>query len=227
MSTELLLRPEKVHELCDDLESLWFVLLYEGLHFVKHNKPSGIRMTTIFDYVDVSPTTGICTGGMGKFHLYFNCGHIVNRVLDFESKPFTALVRKMYLRFKSLNASYMAQDDSETPSAFLQDNFRKLESCVDIKELFEEALSSEEWPASCDKVHDQYPPIGHLTPKQRDTIALSYANGSLVPSSEPPGVKRKREEDDRDPQVPETKRPKTGPPLWKQIWSKCTFLVRG
>ena len=49
--------PGNIHELCDGLESFWFVLLFEGLHFVKHHKLSGIWMAIVFDYVDeCSPT---------------------------------------------------------------------------------------------------------------------------------------------------------------------------
>ena len=212
-----------MHELCDDLESFWFVLLFEGLHFVKHNEAS-IDMATIFDQASVSPITGNHTGGLGKHTLYTSDVDLMTNTLEFGSKPFTTLARNMYLRFRSLDAYYMAQDDRETPSDFLQENFRRLGSCADITKLFEEALSSEGWPESCDKVQDQYPPIRHLTPKQKDTIALSYVNCSLPPSSEP--LKRKREEED-GLQVPDTKRAKTGPPLWKRIWSRCAFFVRG
>ena len=224
MSTRLLDRPGKVHELCDDLESFWFVLLFEGLHFVKHNKASGINMSRIFDQVDVSLTTGAHTGGLGKIHLYSNNGVVMNRTLEFESRPFTNLVRRTYRLFQSLNAYYTAQDNEETPSDSHQENFRKVGSCVEIERLLREALNSEEWPDICDKAEDQYPPIRRLTPKQKDTIALSYVNRSLVPSGEP--LKRKREEED-DPQVPETKRARTVLPLWKRVWSKWTSLVRG
>ena len=223
MLTRLLLRPGKVHELCNDLESFWFVLLFKGLHFVKHSKPSGIKMATIFDHVDVSLTTGTHTGGVGKAHLYSNDALIMNRMLKFESKPFTTLVRQIYRLFQSLNAHYIAQDNEEEPN---EESIRKLESCAGIKRLLRDALNSDEWPEICNKVQDQYLPIRHLMPEQKDTVALSYVNRSLVPSSEPSGVKQKREEED-DPQIPETKHPKTGLPLWKRIWSKCAFLVRG
>ena len=226
MSTRLLFRPGKVHELCDDLESFWFVLLFEALHFVKHNKASGINMARIFDQVDVSLTTGTHTGGLGKIHLYSNNDVVINRTLEFESKPFTALVRQIYRLFRSLSAYYAAQDYGETPNDFYKENARKLESCAEIERLLREALDSEEWPEICDKAEDQYPPTRHLTPKQKDTIALSYVNRSLMPSGEPSGTKRKREKED-DPQVPENKCPKTNLPLWKRVWSKCAFLVWG
>jgi len=230
MSTQLLTKPGKVHELCDDLESFWFVLLFEGLHFVKHNRPSGTMILTLFDYVAVSPTTGTLTGGTGKFVLYTRKKALMTDTLKFDSAPFTALIRKMYLRFKALDAYYMAQGNGETPNEFLQENFRKMGSCADIKEILEEALGSEEWPVSCDKVEDQYRPIGRPASEQKDTIALSYASRSLMPPGEPSGgVKRKREEEEEGgTQIrAETKRQKTGLPLWKRVWTKCAFLVRG
>ncbi|KAF9643425.1 hypothetical protein BDM02DRAFT_3264101 [Thelephora ganbajun] len=226
MSTRLLTTPGKVHELCDDLESLWFVFLYEGLHFVNHNKPRGIKMASIFDHVDVSLTTGTHTGGLGKIHLYDRNSVLMTRVLDFGNKPFTTLISQIYRLFQTLNAYHTAQDNEEDPDDSIVENVRKLESCVEIKRLLGEALNSEGWPVSCDKVQDQYPPSRRLTPKQKETIALSYVNYSLVPPSEPSGAKRKREEED-DPQVLEAKRPKVIKPLWKRIWSKCTFLFKG
>ena len=56
-------------------------------------------------------------------------------------------------------------------------NVEKLEGCVGVVELFEEALRSEEWPAECDKVQDQYHqttygccrPLGW-----NDAVALSH-----------------------------------------------------
>ena len=71
MSTWLLYKPGKAHELCDDLESLWFVLLFEGLHFVKHNNPGAIKMATIFDQVEEPQKLGEThTGGVGKRDLF-------------------------------------------------------------------------------------------------------------------------------------------------------------
>ncbi|KAF9644258.1 hypothetical protein BDM02DRAFT_3272546 [Thelephora ganbajun] len=225
MSTRLLTTPGKVHELCDDLESLWFVLLFEGLHFVKHNNPIGIMMATIFDHVDVCLATGTHTGGVGKIDLYFS-GVLMTKVLEFGSKPFTTLIRQVFRLFQSLNAYHTTLDNEEKPSDSVVENVKKLGSCTEIKRLLADALDSEEWPASCDKVEDQYPPSRRLTPKQKDTVALSYVNYSLVPPGEASGTKRKREEED-DPQILEAKRPKVNQPLWKRIWSKCTFLLKG
>src|SRR5690348_15272907 len=107
MSTRLLAQPGKAHELCDDLESLWFVLLFEGLHYVKHNEPSGIDMELIFDQAKISFTSGDHTGGVGKRDLY-GVGHdLMTKHLKFDSKPFTTLIREMYLCFRQFHLSHL------------------------------------------------------------------------------------------------------------------------
>ena len=222
MSTRLLSKPGKVHELCDDLESLWFVLLYEGLRFAKHNKPSGINMAFLFDQGHVSLTTGIHTGGVGKSYLYTHKGCIVNEDLEFESKPFTVLVRQLYRLFESLEDYYMEKDKKKAPSNFNQECVEKLKNCAEIERLLTEALGSKDWPEVCDKVDDQYLPTKNLTFEQKDVVATGFLNirSSLT---EPP--KRKREEDG-DLQISPTKRSRTDVPPLKQIQPKCASPVQ-
>ena len=110
--------------------------------------------------------------------------------------------------FRSLNEYYTSQDDKAPPRDTVEEDARKLESCVEIERLLEEALKSEEWPVVCDKVEDQYLPTTRAARRRKDTIALSYANRSLVPSGAPPGVKRKREEEDIPQVSGEAKRAK-------------------
>ena len=209
MSTRLLSQPGKDHELWDDLESLWFVLLFEGLHFAKHNKPDDIDMALIFDQARLCPKTGTHTGGLGKRELYAHMYHIMNRNLEFESKPFTALIRRIYRMFASLHAYYVAKDRDEPIDVSHEENFGKLKNCVEMKSLLTEALSSEGWPEVCDKVEDQYPPTKNLTFEQKDTVAAGYVN---TPSPYEPS-KRKREEEEEVPISP-TKRSRTDlPPL--------------
>jgi len=222
MSTRLLSSPGKPHELCDDLESLWFVLLYESLHFVKHNKPNGIDMRSLFDSESKSTTH---VGGLGKRDLYSSNGALMTRVLKFDSKPFTNLVRQIYRLFKSLHRYYVTQDDEEEPDGPVSQIVRKLENCGEIERLLKEALDSEEWPVSCDKAKDQYPPVRRLTHQQKETVASSYANRLLVPSGVSSGVKRGREEEGGPPVFNQAKRPKTA--LWEWVWSKCNSLVGG
>ena len=207
MSTRLLSMPGKAHELCDDLESLWFVLLFEGLHFVQHNSPSKINMAMIFDYAETSPKDGTHEGGVGKYVLYSANRTLMVEELEFDSKPFTTLIRKIYLVFKSLNAYYMALDDKETPNDSLMKSFRQLGSCTVIEELLKEALESKEWPTRCDKVDDQYPCISKLTFKEKETIGEGFVSSPIAS-----GVKREREEEGAPPVSSEIKQTKMGPP---------------
>ena len=236
MSTRLLTVPGKVHELCDDLESLWFVFLYEALHFVKHNEPPGIDMHTIFDHINICQKTGAHTGGLGKRDLY-SFGQRVVANIAFTSQPFTTLIGEMYLLFKTLSKHYekqddamlwqddIAQDDIEQEYTIVK-NVPKLKDCAEIKRLFKKALDSKEWSETCDKVEDQYPPNEHLTPKEKNTVALSHlkhALGRSPYSNEPSGTKRKREEDKDEsegdllgiPPSPQNKKPNTNRPLRK------------
>ena len=217
-STRLHFNSRKVHELCDDLESLWFVLLFECLHFVKHNKPKNLDMPTIYTF-DGSVWSRNDYPGLGKWDLYHR-GPLMPRVLEFDSKPFTALIRRIYRLFESLGDYCSEQDGGETPSDSEMEDFRKLENCKEIERLFEEALSSKEWPTDCDKVEDQYPPVVEMTPRQMDIIAMSYVNRPVAHPGVLPAGKRKREEEDDAPVSGEVaKRPKISPPWWKRVWT--------
>ena len=225
MSTRLLSTPGKVHELCDDLESLWFVLLYQGLHFVQRNKPFRLQMDFLFDHVQECETTGTHTGGLGKETLYVSGDILMTETLKFESEPFTVIIRQIYSLFRALNKYYRAQDRKKKPSGLAMKGLRKLWSCAEVKRLLEEALDSDNWPENCTKVEDQYPHKANSTAMEKNAIASSYVKYFLGSRGEPSGTKRKREED--DPPVLENKRPKVDQPLWKWIWSSCASFVWG
>jgi len=190
MSTQLLTVRGKVHGLSDDLESHFFVLLFESLHFVEHNKPHGIFTESIFDHIDVDPETGSHGGGIGKVALYTSKFDIMDKRLKFTSKPFTTLIWGLYQLFVSLHHYCSAKRRKRNPDESDVRNVGKMEGCVGVVALFDEALKSEEWPTECDKVLDQYPPTEPSEPEQRDSVALSHFNNPLVP--EPPNGKRKR-----------------------------------
>ena len=198
MSTQLLEKPGKVHELCDDLESLWFVFLYEALHFVKHDQPSGISMDLVFDQVERCPKTGTHTGGAGKTQLYNSQATTVASIA-FASGPLTALVQKMYKLFRRLSVHCGKQDFEMSMEGGTEvKGFPDLEDCKKVQELFQEALDSPGWSAH-DKVEDQYPPNKHLTPRELTILALSFRNSAFEQwpdSGEPSGTKRKRDENE-------------------------------
>ena len=142
--------------------------------------------------------------------------------LEFDSKPFTTLIRRLYLLFRSLRKHYKAQDRKKTPKNIVKEEVRKLENCAEIERLLKVALNTRGWPVVCDKVKDQYPSTTILTDRQKDALSTSYVNRSVGPSGMSSGVKRKREEEDAPPVFTEVKRPKISPPLWKRIWTMFT-----
>ena len=148
---------------------------------------------------------------MGKRILYSSSRVLMTKALEFDSKPFTTLIRQIYLLFKSLDAHYTAQDDKEPPSDSVEEDARKLEGCSEIERLLKEALNSKECPTVCDKVGDQYHSTTDFTHQQEDAVARP---GMAF------GAKRKREEEDAPPIFTEVKRPKFTPPPWKRIWTR-------
>ena len=185
MSTQLLSTPGRIHQLCDDLESYFFVMLYNALHFVGHNKPSGLDMELIFNQSSISLGTGTHRGGAGKRNMYDEGFHVV-----FTSQPFTVLIRALFKLFGSLKDYNAAKARGYNPIPAVIEDIEKLKDCAAIKELFAEALESNGWPTDCDKVEDQYPPIEHLTSQQKETVALSYFDCDLTMESS--AGKRKR-----------------------------------
>ena len=211
MSTRLLSSVGgSVHELNDDLESHFFVLLFEGLHFVEHNKPNGIYVDAIFDQVHVNSETGNHYGGQGKGFLYAGTITVMNNLLEFTSKPFTTLIRGLYRLFATLFIYHAVKNRQITPNESDVGSVGELEGCVGVVALFEEALRSEEWPTECDKVLDQYPSTELSEPEQKDTVALSHFRRSLAPVL--PNGKRKRETEGEIGRSRGDKQIKMGPP---------------
>ena len=194
MSTQLLSTPGKIHDLSDDLESHFFVILYNALHFVKHNEPSGLDMKHIFDQSTISLKTGTHLGGAGKRNMYAKGFHVM-----FTSKPFTILIRALFRLFGALENYHATNTLGYDPAPALIKDVKKLDDCTEIKRLFTEALDSKKWPTECDKVEDQYPPIDNLTSEQKEAVALSFTNSALTTESST-GKRKRGENVPIDPQ---------------------------
>ena len=157
MSTALLSTPGKVHELCDDPESHFFVIFYTSLHFLKHVRPSGLDMGGIFDQASISPVTGSHRGGRGKKEVYDSLE------FNFESRPLTDLISALLELFRSLKDYTSRKRLRRELSPSLVKEVGKLTNCEEIKKIYAEALRNEGWPTVSDKVEDLYPPAGPLT----------------------------------------------------------------
>lgn len=203
MSTRILSVPGKIHELCDDLESHFFVILYNALHFIKQCDGSPkLDMEGIFDQSHVFRSTGQHSGGMGKESMYSKSFPV-----KFTSKRFTKLIHSLFSLFALFSDYHSAvtRGVSFTPEA--AEAAERLKDCEEIKSVFANALARDRWPtdSESDKVDDQYPSARRLTSEQKETVKLSY----LKSATEPTG-KRKRDSEDDDGDAPVPQWPRNG-----------------
>ena len=175
MSTEQLANPGKAYEVSDELESFFFVIFYEGLHWVKHNKPMGLKVKYIFDQVEPI-VEGNHIGGTGKQGLYQRCEALICQELEFtKSSPFTDLIRQLYCLFRSLRIFNMITEVGLSPPPEHSPNVEKLKDCNEVIRLMKEAVLRKDWSEGSDKVTEDNYPRKEITDK-KDPIGLTYLN---------------------------------------------------
>lgn len=154
MSTAQLLTPGRAYEVSDELESLFFITLHEGIHWVVHNKPTKLDPSLFFDQVGADKQTG----GAGKHSTYTVPGHadvILSQLYFEKSPPFTNLISELFLLFQSL--AYVNMEMGPKNSGHVA-NVEKLKNCNEVLRLMEKAVQSPGWPVECDKApDDNYP----------------------------------------------------------------------
>ncbi|KAF9646247.1 hypothetical protein BDM02DRAFT_3271085 [Thelephora ganbajun] len=175
MSTEQLANPGKIYEVSDELESFFFVIFYEGVHWVAHNKPVRLNAKHIFDHVE-TVVEGNHVGGAGKRDLYSEHEALICQQLKFtKSKPFTDLIRQLYRLFQSLRVVNMVTKLKLKPPEEHSPNVEKLRNCKEVVRLMKEAVARKDWLKEFDKV-----PEGNYPRKEKmdenDLIGLSYLN---------------------------------------------------
>ena len=187
MSTEQLANPGKIYEVSDELESFFFVIFYEGLHWVNHNKPMRLNVKEIFDHVEIDDD-GSHLGGAGKQRLYDRGSALICQQLEFtKSKPFTDLIRQLYRLFRSLQAVNMEKEYDFSPAEKYYPNIEKLKDCKEVIRLMQEAVERKDWPNESDKVtEDNYPRMD-----EKDPVGITY----LEEDTGATGIKRRREEE--------------------------------
>lgn len=133
--------PRKSHDILDDLESCYWVLLFSALRRFRSNAlPKDFKMLDQYD--DSNDLSEDMTGGPQKMGFLF-----WPRRLRFESGPLDDLLGRLR-QTSRLYCSFGADGGSRCPAP--QD------ACTHILQLFDEALSRSDWPSS-DAVPDRYP----------------------------------------------------------------------
>ena len=160
ISTARLLDPNKRCEVSDVLESLFFVILYEGIHWVTHNKPT-LDPRYLFDEARTYAGGSRIIGGNGKFRMYTFSPHMdaVLHKLRFErSPPFADLLRELFLLFESLAIVSRNKKSGEKSQDQDASNVEKLENYRVVIQLMKNAVERVDWPEEHDKaLSDNYP----------------------------------------------------------------------
>ncbi|KAF9643904.1 hypothetical protein BDM02DRAFT_3263846 [Thelephora ganbajun] len=203
----------RIYEASDELESFFFVILYEAVHWVSHNKPERLNIKFIFDDVRVHDD-GRQTGGLGKQDMYTMDADVILQNLKFyKSPPFTDLIRGLFRLFQSLAIANYDKKLGRDPQPQDAANVDKLKNCKAIIQLMKNAVERADWPEVCDKAaKDNYPRKGEVDKEDRVGLAnlKVTTNTPEVPVPGVPAVgaplpasagtsrasKRGREEDD-------------------------------
>ena len=171
MSTRLLTIPGSQHEITDDLESHFFVLMWVALHSVEHNRTTGderINMEYIFDQ-QWQNFDGIVRGGAGKTQMYLTEDALLLGV-GFACKPFNDLFWGLWNLFSNYNISrslaHKRREPGERSTMQLTLLLLTLKSEPSVSpremiDMFKRALEQPGWID--DKVVDQYPTPGSKT----------------------------------------------------------------
>ena len=213
ISTAQLRDPGKIYEVSDELESFFFVILYEGIHWVIHNKPDTLDVKYIFDDVRVN-ANGRQTGGGGKQNMYTMDADVILQDLKFDkSPPFTDLIRELFHLFQAL--AIVNYDKKLGRALQPQDvaNVDKLKNCRAVIQLMKNAVDRADWPEEHDRAaNDNYPRKEEIDKEDRvgvanlkvttTTLDAPIPGPSAAPTSLPilagtsRASKRGREEDD-------------------------------
>lgn len=156
LSVHILEKPEWRRTILDDIESIYWLLLYCALHWLPHNRPH-FNMS-LFDESTVEHRSGpgmlpsIVVGGSKKERSLTHC-HF--KSLTFDSGPLNDLLKQFAAL---LRRSYSAEwVDFEAVRVDASVAMEKLGDVDFMVKMFDDALGREDWPKD-DRVQDQFPP---------------------------------------------------------------------
>ncbi|KAF4619580.1 hypothetical protein D9613_004775 [Agrocybe pediades] len=172
MSTNLLLRPEKVHGVQDDIESFFWVTAYTILCFLKHNWTSKVKlvMETVYDECRDNICPGAVTGGTGKLNHLTYFFPLDTPLVVPHNKPLT----DFFERCRCLIYSQHFAESNVRDKVEFKTTARDMEKDVDLalkdmahptvlplathaalEAVFVEVLAADGWPTD-DRAHNYY-----------------------------------------------------------------------
>lgn len=212
MSVVLSSKPDKPHDIMDDLESSFWVLVYQALHLLKSNAKS--YHFDVFEDDEDSLVDGECVGGMQKYGFLRSM-----RGLVFESKPLNDLLAALRPHLNLQIASYDLPDIRERLPKDLG---------AHVLQIFDTALARSDWPTSdlrgvntpsanapVDRSNPTGPPSPHQPPSPESVFSrlpsIDGSSGSTSVGTTSSSRKKRRQPDDGHDVVEEAKdaRPRT------------------
>lgn len=173
----LLQNPRKGHEVHDDLESSFWVLLYTSLHQFEHNQASTLSLDFFNELnehgEDDNSEDCHSYGGLAKK------GFLCQRLMKVKWKcaPLDTLVHQLG-EFFDLYHSYHARRHTDFISTF-NDMHNKIDQVNIVLNFFDSALASDGWSEN-DVLPDQYKPMTKKQEAQRlhDRKSRAFASAA-------------------------------------------------
>ena len=180
MSIALLKNPRKVHKLEDDLESLFWALVYLALHFVVHSDENVLLNNSVFG----PGRERVFSGEVTKNDASGKTALLVNDVLNdfpFRCKPFQQLISRFALCLHSVyGLEHLARGKSSAARSAYEEAKQQASDPDWWIAGFEEALAADGW-LDDDMVDDMFPPLSSVeTQNEVDFIATTLYDSSHI-----------------------------------------------
>ncbi|TCD68321.1 hypothetical protein EIP91_011180 [Steccherinum ochraceum] len=168
---------KKVHDVLDDLESCFWVLLYQSLHFFAST--ADVAEFNLFDYQSDRLVDSEIVGGAGKAKFLFGRG----KSFHFTCKPLQDLIESLRRHFLASHVARCAA--GETLPEHLED------PATPVLAIFDAALSRTDWPES-DVLEEQSRVARHGSASvsgDHPTSGSLHHHSSQAPNSAPASLK--------------------------------------
>ncbi|CAL1708930.1 unnamed protein product [Somion occarium] len=174
----LLLRdPKKGHDVHDDLESSFWVLLYVSLHYFPHNLGPAFD-AGFFDEYKEQPDLRAGDGKIRPLGGFEKAGFLNYTLQDiiWECAPLNTLIHVVGNIFDDYNTSHRKRNNNENEAARFSAIQEQLDRVDMILNHFDTALATDGWPES-DALPDQFP---LKTKKQEDQMIHDFKSRAIA-----------------------------------------------
>lgn len=169
MSIKLLRCPGVAHEVHDDLESCFWVLVYIALHHFKHDAPDRFDLSFFSEHKCAEIKAGqprYSLGGDGKAGV-LSTARLNN--ITFKSKAVVQLVQNLARVFRRYTSAYLVPSmifDERDKQAFDAEH-EFVGNPVNVLNVFKTVLAIDDWLPR-DWVDDRYPPLSDTELRQEE-----------------------------------------------------------